>query len=318
MQNKIEIYQTEDNETRVEVRLEKDTVWLSQEQMSVLFQRERSVITKHINNIFKEGELEETSNVQILHISGSDKPVKFFNLDVIISLGYRVKSKRGIQFRIWANKILKEYLVQGYTLNKGVLERELEKARSLRDAVRLISYATLNAAGSQEDKNTFLLLLEKYSLALGVLDDYDFGHIREIRHDNIEAYILSYQEVKAVIEKIKKDIGGSELFGREKDDSLKSSISAIYQTFDGEGLYKSIMEMSVNLLYFIVKNHSFVDGNKRIAASIFIYFLQKNNYLERVNIDNSLLAALTLLIANSRPEERKLIVNISSVILTME
>ena len=213
---------------------------------------------------------------------------------------------------------MKEYLVQGYSLNKRLLEKEQEKFKSLKDAVKLISSISLNKAISSDDKENLINLLEKYSSALGLLDDYDFGRIREITHDNQEVYILSYQEVKAVIDRMKKAIGGSELFGKEKDDSLKSSISAIYQTFDGEDLYKSLMEKAVNLLYFLVKNHSFVDGNKRIAASIFIYFLDKNNFLEKINIDNSLLAALTLLIANSKPEERELIVNLSSVILTID
>lgn len=315
MNSNIVIYQTEDSRTQVEVKLDKETVWLNQSQLSQLFDKDRSVITKHINNVFREGELDEKSNVQILHISGSDKPVKFYNLDVIISVGYRVKSKQGTQFRIWANKVLKEFLVQGYALNNRLLQSQKEKLSNLNDAIKLISNLSLSSEIDPSIKSDFLAILDRFSSALLILDDYDYQRLNVISNEYEQSYILNYEEVVGVIEEMKSVSGNSALFGREKDDSLKSSISAIYQTFGGEDLYPSILAKAINLLYFLVKNHSFVDGNKRIAAALFLYFLQKNKQLDKINLDNNLLASLTLLIANSKPQERELILNIVNIML---
>lgn len=318
MKSSIVIYKTDDEKTQVDVKLENETVWLNQSQLSLLFEKERSVITKHINNVFKEGELDEKSNVQILHISGSDKPVKFYNLDVIISVGYRVKSKRGTQFRIWANRILKEYLIQGYAINQRVLESQTDKLHKINEAISLISNLNLQSNIDTETKSEFLSILDKYSSALMILDDYDNQRLSKSESEYEQSYILKYDEVIKAINEMKETSGNSKLFGKQKDNSLKSSISAIYQTFDGIDLYPTILEKAINLLYFMVKNHSFVDGNKRIAAAIFLYFLKKNNKLESINLDNNFLASMTLLIANSKPQERDLIINIVHVMLKKE
>ncbi|HPI19528.1 MAG TPA: RhuM family protein [Candidatus Kapabacteria bacterium] len=311
--NQILIYQTEDGITQIETLVQADTVWLTQEQMAELFQKDRTVITRHINNIFKEGELVFESNVQKLHFPFSDKRTKLYNLDVIISVGYRVKSKRGTQFRIWANKILKEYLVNGYSLNEKILKLQDYKLKQLQCAIHLISnsFKYLNS----KEKDSFLFILKQYSNALNTLDDYDYKRLRYIQITSEQTYILEYNEVKGIIEQMKKEISNSKYFGAEKDESLKSSISAIYQTYEGKDLYPTIIEKAVNLLYFLVKNHSFIDGNKRIAAVIFLYFLSKNNKLNQVNLDNDLLVTLTLMIANSNSSDKDLIVNIVSIIL---
>ena len=313
--SEIIIYKSDEKGAEIEVHLEKETVWLSQDQISKLFQRERSVVTKHINNVFKEKELDKESNVQILHISGSDRPVKFFNLDVIISVGYRVKSKQGTQFRIWANNVLKQYLIDGYAINEKKLLQEREKLNHLKDTIRVITDISLSATNDDGSKDILFQLLKNYSDALKILDDYDFNRIQKIESEDRGIFILEYDDIKNIIQRMKIDVGNSDLFGKEKDSSLKSSIAAIYQTFDGIDLYHSIEEKAANLLYFLVKNHSFADGNKRIAAAIFIYFLEKNKKLADIKMDNNLLVALTLLTAMSKPTEKELIVNIITVLL---
>ena len=255
------IYQSEDNQTQIDVRLENETVWLTQEYMALLFQRDRSVVTKHINNIFKEGELPEISNVQKMHITNSDKPTKFYSLDVIISVGYRVKSIRGTQFRIWANKILKDYLIRGYSINEKLLKEKNEKIRDLHNAIKLISYISKKGLLSKAENESIIYLMEKYSESLTVLDNYDYQKLNEISKIQQSSYKLQFEEVIDIIDDMRKLIGNSGLFGRQKDESLKSSISTIYQTFGGIDLYPSIEEKAANLLYFLVKNHSFIDGN---------------------------------------------------------
>jgi prophage maintenance system killer protein len=310
----IAIYQTADGQTQVEVRLQDETIWLRQEQMGELFGRERSVITKHIRNVFGEGELDEKSNVQNLHIAGSDKPVKFYSLDVIISVGYRVKSLHGTQFRIWANNILKQYLIQGYALNEQKLQAEQEKLADLKQAIALSSRLLHNKDLSGVEAQGILAILEKYSHALTVLDDYDHQRLVIDGTQTLEQQKISYPEA---IEQIrlwrhKEKLGG--LFGNEKDDSFKSSLATIYQTFAGAELYPSIEEKAANLLYFIVKNHSFSDGNKRIAAALFVWFLERQQYLYNADGDKRIadnaLVAFTLLIAESKPEEKETIVKV--------
>ena len=319
MNSEIVIYQNQNNRTEIEVRLNQETVWLSLNQMADLFNKAKSTISEHIKNVFAEGELENEStvrNFRTVQIEGErsvEREIEFYNLDVIISVGYRVKSKQGTQFRIWANKVLKEFLVQGYALNNHLLQSQKEKLSNLNDAIKLISNLSLSTAIDPSIKSDFLAILDKFSSALLLLDDYDYQRLNEVPAEYEESYILNYEEVRGIIEEMKSVSGNSELFGREKDDSLKSSISAIYQTFDGVDLYPTILVKAVNLLYFLVKNHSFVDGNKRIAAALFLYFLQKNNQLDKINLDNNLLASLTLLIANSKPQERELILNIVNV-----
>ncbi|OGS81550.1 MAG: cytochrome C biogenesis protein CycH [Gallionellales bacterium GWA2_55_18] len=310
----IAIYQTNDGQTRIDVRMEQDSVWLRQEQMGELFERERSVITKHLRNIFIEGELEEKSNVQNLHIAGSDKPVKLYNLDVIISVGYRVKSIAGTRFRQWASQRLREYLVQGYTLNQQRLEAQQEKLAELKQAIALSARLIHNKNLSPSESRGILAILEKYSHALTVLDDYDHQRLQVIGTHILAQPKITYDEAMQQIRlwRSKENLGG--LFGNEKDDSFKSSLETIYQTFDGKELYPSIEEKAANLLYFIVKNHSFSDGNKRIAAAIFVWFLERQDFLYNADgekrIADNALVAFTLLIAESKPDEREIMVKV--------
>jgi prophage maintenance system killer protein len=308
------IYQTNDGNIQIEVCLEQETVWLRQEQMSELFGRERSVITKHIRNVFAEGELDEKSNVQILHIAGSDKPVKFYNLDVIISVGYRVKSQSGTQFRIWANNILKQYLIQGYALNEEKLNAAQEKLADLKQAIALSSRLLHHKDLSHNESQGILAILEKYSHALMVLDDYDHQRLQIEGTQVLEHPKIEYAEAIEQIQhwRTKENLGG--LFGNEKDNSFKSSLATIYQTFGETELYPSIEEKAANLLYFIVKNHSFSDGNKRIAAAIFVWFLERHDFLYNAHgekrIADNALVAFTLLIAESKPDEKETIVKV--------
>lgn len=296
-QNKIVIYQTQDGKTSIDVKLEQDTVWLTQAQMAELFQKDQSVIARHITNVFREGELDKNSNMQILHNTLSKyKPTSIYNLDVIISVGYRVKSQRGTQFRIWANSVLKEYLIRGIAINDNRLKQ-------LGETIRILKRST-----DQLDAKQVLAVVEQYTMALNLLDDYDHQCIGKPK-GNKATYILSYEECRKVINDMKFNTH-NDLFGNEKDDSFHSSIGAIYQTFGGEDVYPSVEEKAANLLYFVTKNHSFSDGNKRIAATIFLYFLQKNGILYRDNrekrIDDSTLVAVTIMIAESRIEEKEL------------
>lgn len=296
-QNKIVIYQTQDGKTSIDVKLEQDTVWLTQAQMAELFQKDQSVIARHITNVFREGELDKNSNMQILHNTLSKyKPTAIYNLDVIISVGYRVKSPRGTQFRIWANSILKEYLIRGIAINDNRLKQ-------LGEAIKILKRTT-----DQLDAKQVLAVVEQYTMALDLLDDYDHQCIGKPEGSKA-TYILSYEECRDVINDMKFNTD-NDLFGNEKDDSFHSSIGAIYQTFGGEDVYPSVEEKAANLLYFVTKNHSFSDGNKRIAATIFLYFLQKNGILYRENgekrIDDSTLVAITIMIAESGIEEKEL------------
>ena len=305
---KIIIYETIDGLSKIDVNLSDDTVWLNQNQLSELFNRDRSVITRHLNNIFKEKELPKKSNVQKMHFSHSDKPINYYNLDVIISLGYRVKSKSGTQFRIWANKTIKDHLVQGYTLNEKRLEQ-------LKKTIHLITKAVKNNTSIIENKSLgFLHILEDYTKALNILDDYDHQRIKKIPSSNVSIFKINYDEAVASINKLRINFNASPLFGNEKDKSFESSIAVIDQTFDGHELYPTIEEKAANLLYLVVKNHSFTDGNKRIAAWLFVWYLDKNNFLYKKNglkkIANNTLVALTLMIAESNPKEKDLITSI--------
>lgn len=310
----IAIYQNEDGSIRIDVHLEQDTVWLNQAQMVELFGRDQSVISRHIANAFKDVEVSEKSNMQKMHIANSDKPVAYYDLDVIISVGYRIKSKRGVQFRRWATQILKQYLLQGYALNEQKLRASREKLADLQQAIalssRLVHYKALSASESQG----ILAILEHYSHALTVLDDYDHQRLVIVGTQKATQTPIDYEEAIAQIRLWREQEQLSGLFGNEKDDSFKSSLATIYQTFGGEELYPSIEEKAANLLYFIVKNHSFSDGNKRIAAAIFAWFLQRHDYLYNANgekrIADNALVAFTLLIAESKPVEKDTIVKV--------
>ena len=305
MKEKNEIVLFENQSVKLEVNMKDETVWLTQQQMSELFEKDRTVITRHINNIFKEGELEEKSNVHFLHIANSDKPVKVYNLDVIISVGYRVKSQNGILFRRWANKILKDYMLKGYVVNQRRLEY-LEKT------VKLIDIANrIDERLEGDDAKEILKVIGDYSKALDLLDDYDHRTVKKVK-GNIDNRRIKYEDCVNIINTLKFN-EQSNLFGVERNKGLDSIIGNIYQSFDGQDIYKSIEEKASNFLYLVVKNHVFTDGNKRIAATLFIYFLNFYDILYkdgRKTIDNNTLVALTLLIAESNPREKDIIVDL--------
>jgi prophage maintenance system killer protein len=297
----------------IDVRLQQETVWLTQKQLSELFDTERSVITKHLRNIFNSGELEEKSNVQKMHIANSDKPVAFYNLDLIISVGYRVNSKRGTQFRIWATNVLRKHLVDGYTINEKRLKAQQNKIRELQDTVRLLGNIALLEGVSDEAKGIVQIIAE-YSRALNILDDFDHQRLASPKGTKKSKYRMTYDEARNIIDQMRHKFRDSALVGQEKDKSFHGSIGAIYQTFDGKDVYPTIEEKAAHLLYFVTKNHSFVDGNKRIAAALYVCFLQKAGILldsnGRKRIDDNALVALTLMIAASKPSEKEIMIKV--------
>ena len=312
MNNSIVIYQTEDGQTQIDVRLENDTVWLTTNQMAVLFGKEESNIRRHVINVFKEGELERENNVQKIHVNGVKKPVPFYNLDVIISVGYRVKSKRGTAFRIWARKVLKDYLVKGYAVNEKIRREQIAELRQL---VQMVGRTIQNQQIEQNDENQALFdIVVDYTYALDTLDDYDYQRLRVGETTQEDKFHATYENAMEAIRALRDKFGGSSLFGNEKDDSFKSSIGQIYQTFGGEELYPSVEEKAAMLLYLVTKNHSFSDGNKRIAATLFLWFLNNNGILYRPDgtkrLADNTLVALTLMIAESKTEEKDVMVKV--------
>jgi len=316
----IAIYQTDDGQTRIDVRFEQDSVWLTQRQMSEVFDTTPENILMHLKNIFRDAELDESATAKdflAVQTEGKrrvERNLKHYNLDAIISVGYRVSSKRAVQFRQWATQRLREYLVQGYTLNQQRLEAQQEKLAELRQAIALSARLIHNKSLSTAESRGILAILEKYSHALTVLDDYDHQRLQVVGTRTLALPKITYTEAMQQIRmwRSKENLGG--LFGNEKDDSFKSSLETIYQTFDGKELYPSIEEKAANLLYFIVKNHSFTDGNKRIAAAIFVWFMERQDFLynamgEKRIADNALVA-FTLLIAESKPDEREIMVKV--------
>ena len=303
MKNEIVIF--ENQKVKLEVNMKDETVWLTQAQMATLFGRNIGVVSRHINNIFKERELEEKSNLQKMQIAKSDKPVSFYSLDVIISVGYRVKSQNGIAFRKWANKILKDYMLKGYAINQKRLEY-LEKT------VKLIDIANrIDDRLQGDDAKEILKVIGGYSKALDLLDDYDHKTLKKI-DGNIDERKIEYNDCIDIINKLRFNEESS-LFAVERDKGLESIIGNIYQSFAGQDIYKSIEEKAANFLYLIVKNHVFTDGNKRIAATLFIYFLNYYGILYKngkQTIDNNTLATLTLLIAESNPKEKEVLIDL--------
>lgn len=320
----IRIYQAEDGKTEINVQLDNETVWLNLNQLVELFERDKSVISRHINNIYKERELlrkvtvAKYATVQKEGDREVERDIDFFNLDVIISVGYRIKSQRGTQFRIWANGILKEYLLKGYALDKKRLAKQNEQLKELQHSVKILGNVLDYKALTNDESIGLLKIISDYAYALDILDQYDYQSLEIKDTTEKETFRLTYEESMKQILTAKKAHGNSDLFGHEKDDSFKSSISTIYQTFGGQDLYPSIEEKAANLLYFITKNHSFSDGNKRIAAFLFLYFLERNGILfdETGNkrIADNTLVALTLMIAVSKPDEKdtmtKVVVNL--------
>ena len=304
-EKKNEIVLFENQGVKLEVNLKGETVWLTQAQMALLFDVKQSTLSEHISNIFKEGELEEKTSIGISDKSSGGRKSKLYNLDVIISVGYRVKSKNGVIFRQWANRILKDYMLKGYAINQKRLEY-LEKTVKLIDIANRIDE---RLEGS--DAKGILKVIGDYSKALDLLDDYDHRTLKKI-DGNIDERKIKYKECIEVINKLRFNEESS-LFAVERDKGLESIIGNIYQSFAGQDIYKSIEEKGANFLYLIVKNHVFADGNKRIAATLFIYFLNFYGILYKdgkQTIDNNTLAALTLLIAESNPKEKDVIIDL--------
>lgn len=312
MNNSIEIYRSQEGSVQLNVKLENETVWLSANQMAMLFDRDAKTIRKHINNVFADGELTKESNTHFLRVANSDKPVPFYNLDVIISVGYRVKSQQGVQFRRWATSVLKQYLIKGYAINQQI---KLDRYNELKDVVRLMSRAVgLQDKVTTDEYSGLFNVISDYVYALDTLDQYDYQSLSISKTTKDESFRATYDNAMEAINALKEKFGGSKWFANEKDDSFKSSIGQIYQTFGGEELYPSVEEKATMLLYLVVKNHSFSDGNKRIAAMLFLWYLNNNRVLYAEDghkrIADNTLVALTLMIAESRTEEKDVMVKV--------
>ncbi|MCX7028391.1 MAG: virulence protein RhuM/Fic/DOC family protein [Spirochaetes bacterium] len=320
----IVIFNAPDGSVQTEVRLESDTLWLTQHQLEELFDTDRTAVVKHIRNILDTGELEEAATcakfAQVRQ-EGSRKvnrAILHYNLDMILSVGYRVNSKRGTQFRIWANRILKEHLVNGYTINQKRLLEQQSRLRELKESISLVERSLLSEAQNIEEARTIIQVLADFAGGLAILDDYDHETLETKGKSPAQAVKIDKDEFLKVVETMRHDFD-SEIFGRQKDDSFGSSVSQMYQSFDGKELYPSIEHKAAMLLYLVIKNHSFVDGNKRIAAALFLYFLERNGLLYRAGgdriIGNDGLATLTLLIAVSKSEEMDTMIKIIVTIL---
>ena len=324
--NQIEIYQTKDGLTELNVQLKEETVWLSQKQMAFLFDKNIMTINEHVKNIYHEGELKEKPTIRkslIVQTEGKRKvkrEINFYNLDIIISVGYRVKSKQGTQFRIWANKILKEYLVKGYAINEKRLQEKVEQFEELKKIVHLQEKVITEYQLDTDEAKGLIKVINDYTLALEMLDDYDFQRLQIPSKGVNELFKIDYKDAREAIDLLGKQTHFEGLFGREKDDSFKGSLENIYQTFDGIDLYPTLEEKAAHLLYFVVKNHSFTDGNKRIAAFLFIWFLERNQLLytkygSKRLADNTLVA-LTLMIAESHPEDKDMMIKVITNIIS--
>lgn len=321
LDNKIVIYQTEDGKTQLDVRLENETVWLTQAQLVQLFDSSKANVSEHIKHIYEDGELAADSTVRKFRTVQTEgkrqvgRNVTYYNLDLIISLVYRVNTKRGIQFRQWATSVLRDYLIKGYAINQRIREENYQQMVQLvRSMARTVKLQDL----SKEVRNALLDVVVDYTFALDRLDDYDYQRLSIPESSTEEKFHATYEGAMKVLAELREKFGGSGLFANEKDDSFKSSIGQIYQTFGGQDLYPTVEEKAAMLLYLVTKNHSFSDGNKRIAATLFLWFMNENGILyddmHNKRIDDATLVALTLLIAESRPEEKdtmiKVVVNL--------
>lgn len=315
------IYQTSDGQTELDVRLEGDSVWLSQSQLSTLFKSDRTSIGRHIRNIYKSGELKENATCAIFAQVQQEgnravkRAIPHYNLDMVISVGYRVNSKQATQFRIWANRVLKEYLIKGYAINRNAKQKQLDE---LKRTISVMSNVLAAKSVTKDEAVGLLKVISDYAYGLDTLDRYDYQQLEIADTTPEEKFRATYDNAMQALQMLKEQFGASELFAREKDGSFHSTMGAIYQTFGGRDLYPSVEEKAANLLYLTVKNHSFSDGNKRIAAFLFLWFMEKNGILYREDgsrlIDNNTLVALTLMIAESRTEEKdvmtKVVVNL--------
>jgi len=316
--DKIVIYKTSDGQTQLDVRLENETIWLTQQQMATLFDTSRTNVVEHIKHIYEEGELEAEAtcrNFRQVREEGSrtvTRNIPYYNLDMILSLGYRVKSITATHFRQWANRILKEYLVKGYAVNERIHKEQIKELRQL---VQMVGRTIEQHPIAENDENKALFdIVVDYTYALDTLDDYDYQRLGVSHTTRGEEFHATYEDAMAAINALKAKFGGSQWFANEKDDSFKSSIGQIYQTFDGQELYPSVEEKAAMLLYLVTKNHSFSDGNKRIAATLFLWFMDNNGILYAPNgkkrISDSTLVALTLMIAESRTEEKDVMIKV--------
>lgn len=313
----IVIYQTPDGETSIDVRLEGDTVWLSRMQIAELLQTKPQNISLHIGNIYREQELDANSTRKDFFLVQTEgkrevsRRIQLYNLDVIISVGYRVKSKRATQFRIWANKVLKEYIIKGYAINQNARIEQLEE---LKQTIAIMSNVIAAHQVTKDEAIGLLRVISDYTYALDTLDRYDFQQLEISNVTTLEGFRATYENAMEALRTLKRRFGESALFANEKDESFKSTLGAIYQTFGGEELYPSVEEKAANLLYLVVKNHSFSDGNKRIAAFLFLWFLENNGILYRKDgtrlLDNNTLVALTLMIAESNVEEKEIMIKV--------
>ena len=305
------IYTSEDGKISLDTKLENNTIWLTQKDMAELFGVKTPAINKHLNNIYQEGELSQDATISILEIVQKEgkrnvkRQTAFYNLDAIISVGYRVNSSRATKFRIWATNVLKEYLTQGYAINEKLLIDKQEKIQTLQTTVSLLTRSLTNQIKSLEEAQQVTKILDNFAKGLDLLDNFDHKTLDKQGSTQKEAVIISVKEFLSVINEMKSEFA-SDIFANPKDDSFEGSVNQIYQTFGGNDCYSTLEEKAAMLLYLITKNHSFSDGNKRIAASCFLYFLEKNGILYRNNlpiIDNGTLFALTILIAESNPKE---------------
>jgi prophage maintenance system killer protein len=308
----IAIYQSPDG-IQVDVKLEKETVWLNLNQMTVLFERDKSVISRHLRNVFKEKELQKDSTVAYFATVQDEggrtveRQIEYYNLDAVISVGYRVNSKRGSQFRIWATGVLRDHVLKGYSINK-------RRLKELNQAIRLIADLANRRELTGDEAKALLQVVADYSFALDLLDDYDHQKVAVPATKPGAVKPLAYEEARRIVDHLCKKFGTSNLFGLEKDKSLKGALSAVMQTFDGKEVYPGIEEKAANLLYFLIKDHPFVDGNKRIGAALFLWFLEKNDALYSADgakrIANTALVAITLLIAESQPREKDILTHV--------
>lgn len=316
LNDKIIIYQSEDGKTQLDVKLEKETVWLTQKQIAELFGTKRPAITKHLKNIYASEELTEESTCSILEHMGNDGRqsynTKYYNLDAILSVGYRVNSKNATRFRQWANSVLKQYLVKGYAINENIRKHQIAELRQL---IQVLGRAIQQQPTKTTDESNALFdVVVDYTYALDTLDNYDYQRLHIAKTTKEEPFHATYENAMHEIDVLRQKFGGSVLFGNEKDESFKSSIGQIYQTFDGTELYPSVEEKAAMLLYLVTKNHSFSDGNKRIAATLFLWFMNNNAILYRPDgtkrIADNTLVALTLMIAESKTEEKDIMVKV--------
>ena len=316
LNDKIIIYQSEDGKTQLDVKLEHETVWLTQKQIAELFGTKRPAITKHLKNIYASEELTEESTCSILEHMGNDGRqsynTKYYNLDAILSVGYRVNSKNATRFRQWTNSVLKQYLVKGYAINENIRKHQIAELRQL---IQVLGRAIQQQpAKTTDESNALFDVVVDYTYALDTLDNYDYQRFHIAKTTKEEPFHATYENAMHEIDMLRQKFGGSVLFGNEKDESFKSSIGQIYQTFDGTELYPSVEEKAAMLLYLVTKNHSFSDGNKRIAATLFLWFMNNNAILYRPDgtkrIADNTLVALTLMIAESKTEEKDIMVKV--------